>query len=58
MGATREMWAVIPPEDRRRRTQNARRKQAVKIVAEQFDELPEEDQDKIIDAIFPSGDAA
>jgi NAD(P)H-hydrate repair Nnr-like enzyme with NAD(P)H-hydrate epimerase domain len=58
VGATRESWAAIPLDERRRRTQNARRKHAVQTIVKEWDELSDEDQDLIVDAIFPSGDAA
>jgi hypothetical protein len=53
---TKEAWAEVPSEERRRRALKGRRSSAVKIVAEHWPELPEEDQDRLLDAMFPSGD--
>jgi hypothetical protein len=58
MPMTKEAWAEIPPEERRRRALKARRTSALKIVTERMDELSEDDKDRLIDALFPSGDAA
>jgi hypothetical protein len=53
---TKQAWAEVPSEERRRRALKGRRSSAVKIVAEHWPELPEEDQDRLLDAMFPSGD--
>lgn len=51
MPMTKELWAEIPPEERKRRTQNASRAQAVKVIVEQWPELSDE-QRATLSAIF------
>jgi hypothetical protein len=55
---TKEAWAKIPPEERRRRALQARRTSALKIITERMGELSEEEKDRIFDALYPDDDAA
>jgi hypothetical protein len=47
MPMTKELWAEIPPEERRRRTAPASRAAAVKTIVEQWPTLSEEQRAKL-----------
>jgi hypothetical protein len=47
VGMTKELWEKIPPEERKRRTHNARTAQAVKTIAENWPELTEAQQQRL-----------
>jgi ribosomal 50S subunit-associated protein YjgA (DUF615 family) len=47
MPMTKELWAEVPPEERRRRIALASRAAAVKTIVEQWPELTEVQQQKL-----------
>jgi 3-methyladenine DNA glycosylase/8-oxoguanine DNA glycosylase len=55
MPMTKEAWAEIPPEERRRRALKGRRTSAVKIITRDYAELSEDDKDALYDTLFPEG---
>jgi hypothetical protein len=47
MPMTKELWAKVPPEERRRRTRSASRAAAVKVIVEDWPELDEATQQRL-----------
>ena len=56
MPMTKELWAAIPPDERRRRTAPASRAAAVKVIVEQWPELTEAQQQRLRALLRPEGD--
>jgi hypothetical protein len=47
MPMTKELWAKVPTEERERRTRNARRAQAVRMIVEDWPTLDEATQQRL-----------
>lgn len=55
MPMTKELWSKIPPEERRRRTRNASRAAAVKVIVEDWPSLDPEQVAKLRALLIPPG---